>query len=145
MAFHDQGDFLASCSLDHSARLWDLHAKKCKMTFRGHVDSVNSVCWQPYTNNLCTASSDKTVSIWDARSGLCAQTLYGHHNSCNHVTFNLRGDTVASCDADGIVKLWDVRMVAEIMTIDCPARTPPTALPSTGAGPSWRWRATRAT
>lgn len=57
-------------------------------TYRGHVDSVNEVCWQPFSNNLCTASSDKTVSIWDARSGLCTQTFYGHHNSCNCVAFN---------------------------------------------------------
>lgn len=55
---------------------------------RGHVDSVNEVCWQPFSSSLCTASSDKTVSIWDARSGLCTQTFYGHHNSCNCVAFN---------------------------------------------------------
>ena len=30
--FHDTGDFLVSCSLDHSARLWDLAAGKCRQT-----------------------------------------------------------------------------------------------------------------
>ena len=55
---------------------------------RGHVDSVNEVCWQPFSSSLCTASSDKTVSIWDARTGLCTQTFYGHHNSVNCVAFN---------------------------------------------------------
>ena len=59
------------------------------------------VCWQPYSNVLCTGSSDKTVSLWDARSGLCTQTLYGHQNSCNHVCFDLKGELVASTgDAD---------------------------------------------
>jgi len=53
-AFHDSGDFLASCSLDHSARLWDLHSNRCRATFRGHVDSVNEVCWQPFTNMVAT-------------------------------------------------------------------------------------------
>jgi WD40 repeat protein len=76
-AFNDTGDFLASCSLDHSARLWDLHSNRCRVTFRGHVDSVNEVCWQPFTNNIATGSSDKTVSLWDMRTGLCAQTFYG--------------------------------------------------------------------
>lgn len=55
---------------------------------RGHVDSVNEVCWQPFSSSLCTASSDKTVSIWDTRTGLCTQTFYGHHNSVNCVAFN---------------------------------------------------------
>jgi len=53
---------------------------KCKQTFRGHVDSINELCWLPYSNTLATASSDKTLSLWDARSGLCAQSFYGHMN-----------------------------------------------------------------
>jgi len=44
---------------------------------RGHVDSVNEVCWQPYSNMIVSGSSDKTVSVWDVRSGLCTQTFYG--------------------------------------------------------------------
>ena len=106
----------ASGSLDHSARLWDVAAGRCKQTFRGHVDSVNEVCWQPYSNILATASSDKTVSLWDARTGLCAQTFYGHLNSCNFVTFNVRATNLASCDADGCVKIWDARMGAELLS-----------------------------
>jgi len=104
--------------MDHTARLWDVLVGKCKTTFRGHVDSVNSLCWQPWTSNLCTGSGDKTVSLWDARSGLCIQTFYGHLNACNHVTSNKKGDVVASCDADGVVKLWDIRMVAEMASIE---------------------------
>jgi sperm-associated antigen 16 protein len=87
------------------------------MALRGHVDSVNSVAWQPFGVAVATASSDKTVSVWDARSGLCAQTFYGHTNSCNAAAFSLRADTLASTDADGNVKLWDTRMVAEILSL----------------------------
>ncbi len=116
--YHHAGDVLASCSLDHTVRLWDVPAAKCRSALRGHVDSVNDIAWQPFTPNLATASSDKTVSIWDARSGLCTQTFYGHQNSCNAVAFNLLGTMLASTDADGNVKLWDTRMVAEILTIE---------------------------
>merc|ERR1712137_374766 len=91
---------------------------RCRQTFRGHVDSVNYVAFQPYSNNLVTASADKTVSLWDLRSGLCVHTFYGHANACNQAIFNLRGDTIASCDSDGIVKLWDVRVVSEFLQMD---------------------------
>ena len=91
---------------------------RCRQTFRGHVDSVNFVTFQPFSNNVLTASGDKTISLWDLRTGLCVQTFYGHANACNHAMFNLKGDTVASCDADGIVKLWDVRVVSEFLQID---------------------------
>jgi len=34
VAFHDLGDFVASCSLDHSARLWDITTSKCRQSLR---------------------------------------------------------------------------------------------------------------
>lgn len=46
--FHDTGDFLLSCSMDQTIKLWDLHTRKSRFTFRGHVDSVNSVQFMPY-------------------------------------------------------------------------------------------------
>merc|ERR1712028_262622 len=98
-------------------KLWDAQLGRCRQTFRGHVDSVNSICFQPYSNNICTGSGDKTVSLWDCRTGLCIQTFYGHHNAVNSVAFSMKGDMIASTDADGIVRLWDVRMVAEIAAI----------------------------
>lgn len=58
--------------------------QKCRQTLRGHVDSVNSVTFQPYTNNVCTGSSDKTVSLWDVRTGtatLCFASIYLVQNS----------------------------------------------------------------
>jgi len=63
---------------------------KILFSHRGHVDSVNAVNWQPFTNNLCTASGDKTLSLWDARSGLCEQTFYGHLNAVNHLVIAKR-------------------------------------------------------
>ena len=105
--------------MDQSAKLWDVVTGKAKQAFRGHVDSVNSVCFQPFSNTIATGSGDKTVSLWDCRSGLCVQTFYGHQNAVNDTAFAMRGDVVASTDADGQVRLWDVRMVAEIATINC--------------------------
>jgi WD40 repeat protein len=76
------------------------------------------VCFQPYSNNICTSSGDKTVSLWDARSGLCIQTFYGHDNAVMNAAFCLQGDLVVSGDSDGVVKLWDIRMVQERQSIN---------------------------
>ena len=43
VAFHDTGDFLLSSSMDHTVKMWDLNMTKSRFTFRGHVDSVNSI------------------------------------------------------------------------------------------------------
>jgi sperm-associated antigen 16 protein len=154
VAFHSGGDFLASCSMDHTAKLWDTGTARVRQTFRGHVDAVNAIVWQPFAVHLATASGDKTVSLWDARTGLCvqvcvcvgsgpceggpllvvtppcpppppSQTFYGHTNAVNDVTFSLRGDVLASCDADGVVRLWDIRMVAESGSVRAPCSAVP--------------------
>jgi len=69
---------VATGSLDTSCRLLDINIGKCRHVFRGHVDSVVSVNFQPNGNLLATASADKTLSIWDPRMALCIQTFYGH-------------------------------------------------------------------
>ena len=41
--YHESGDFVLSASMDHTVKLWDTNVPKSRFTFRGHVDSVNSV------------------------------------------------------------------------------------------------------
>jgi sperm-associated antigen 16 protein len=70
--YHHDGDFLLSCSMDHTVKLWDMNLpNSSRFTFRGHVDSVNSVQWCPYSTMFVSGAGDKTVSLWDIRSNLC--------------------------------------------------------------------------
>lgn len=66
---------MVSGSMDHTAKLYDLNSLRVRHAFRGHVDSVNSVCCVPYTNLVLTASADKTVSAWDIRTSHCVHTF----------------------------------------------------------------------
>ena len=92
--------------------------KQSRFTFRGHVDSVNSIQWQPYSCMFVSGGGDKTVSLWDIRTNLCVQTFYGHNNSVNTTRFNLKGNLIVSGDSDGICKVWDIRMVKELVKFD---------------------------
>ena len=62
LSYRGSGDFVASCSMDHTAKLWDVERAKCRGTLRGHVDSINAIIFQPFSNNICTCAGDKTVS-----------------------------------------------------------------------------------
>ena len=75
--------------MDHTIKLWDLNVAKSRFSYRGHVDSVNSVKFQPCSAMFVSGSGDKTVSLWDIRTNLCVQTFYGHNNAVNSVDFNL--------------------------------------------------------
>ena len=104
--------------MDQTARLLDITSQKCRNIFRGHVDSITSVKFLPFSNVFATASADKTISLWDIRTGLCTQTLYGHINCINAIDVTCRGDSIASGDVDGVVKVWDIRQVAERIQFD---------------------------
>ena len=97
VAFHDSGDFFATCSEDSYARIYDFNAlsqgrkETCRTVLRGHTDGVNYVNFQAFSHVVVTASQDKTVSLWDMRNGECTSTLYGHNGSVNHATFSLQG------------------------------------------------------
>ncbi|KAH8062165.1 hypothetical protein JL720_13273 [Aureococcus anophagefferens] len=118
------------------------------MTFRGHVDSVNSCCWQPYSNNICTASGDKTVSIWDARSALCVQTFYGHsvqrgrtrviqrrfnvsQHPCNKVGFDRSATRIVCASDDGLLRGYSTEDLSQRAGAAAATRTPSSASPST--------------
>ena len=46
------------------------------ITFRGHGDSVDQLCWHPKNpDQLVTASGDKTIRLWDARTNKSVATV----------------------------------------------------------------------
>lgn len=45
-----------------------LYSERCRYTLHGHMDSVNSIEFFPYSNTLLTGSADKSLSVWDART-----------------------------------------------------------------------------
>ena len=46
------------------------------ITFRGHGDSVDQLCWHPkHPDQLVTASGDKTIRLWDARTSKSIATV----------------------------------------------------------------------
>jgi WD40 repeat protein len=81
IAISSNGSWLASCSSDSSAAVWDL-----KKTARsqvgpagepppanpimpnqkliGHLDAVHCVSFSPASDTLCTASEDRTARVW---------------------------------------------------------------------------------
>ena len=61
---------VATGSADRSVRVWDSRASRAQaFLFRGHVDSISSLCWGEGGRVVVSASKDKTLRIWDTRSG----------------------------------------------------------------------------
>ena len=68
VAFHPSAPYLATGSVDTTAKLWLLNADcsvaTCVSTLRGHSSYVFSVAFHPSAPYLATCSNDKTAKLW---------------------------------------------------------------------------------
>lgn len=64
------GEFLATCSMDKSIKLWDSKTLKLlkvidRGRYAGHGTSINKLLWTNFNNQLLSCSDDRTVSAWE--------------------------------------------------------------------------------
>ena len=67
------GSTLASGSVDHTVRLWDVGARACVATLVGHSDVVTSLAVLA-DGKLASGSHDGSVRLWDTASRTCVST-----------------------------------------------------------------------
>jgi serine/threonine protein kinase/WD40 repeat protein len=74
LAWAPDGSKLASGSLDHSVRLWDLNLPTTPLIIKKHALGVLSVAWQPDGTQLASGGQDNVVDIYDTSNANADQT-----------------------------------------------------------------------
>ncbi|CAG5130899.1 unnamed protein product, partial [Candidula unifasciata] len=64
LCFSPDGKYLASCSLDKTARLWNPETKQALICIDEHSSYVAACAFSADSRRLATASNDCTVKIW---------------------------------------------------------------------------------
>lgn len=110
MAFSDDGCLLASGSVDHTVKVWNIKSGSCIQTLSGHTGAVLSVAFQPQKGVepdyiLASTSQDGSVKLWNISTQKCFYTLENAEQSVRSVAFNSSGDTLAIGYLDGQVHL----------------------------------------
>jgi len=106
------GRRLASGSFDKTVCIYTLDRDRLnkEITFKGHSDSVDQLCWHASNPDLVsTASGDKTVRIWDARSQKSVSTISTKGENIN-ITWSPGGGTIAVGNKEDLVTFIDARM-----------------------------------
>jgi len=116
VAFSPDGHTLASASVDHTVRLWDVSDPSAPRPLGSPIDqgtnAVLSVAFAPDGDTLAGAGGDSTVRLWDVSDPSAPRPLgsplTGHNGDVLSVAFSPDGHTLASADQFGAVRLWDV-------------------------------------
>ena len=110
------GDMMASCSADHTLKIWNTAANQIRQTFTGHTDSVNCAHWTSDEMCVVSGSSDRTIRIWDVLPNTCKATLSGHKGEINCIQVDdggAGGRVIASGSDDFTTRIWHWKTVLD--------------------------------
>ncbi|MDF5732615.1 MAG: protein kinase [Rhizonema sp. PD38] len=117
IAFSPDSKYLATASLDNSARIWEWKLKEkesgtCEILRPQHRDNVVAVAYSPKGKYLATASLDSTVQLHVVATKY--MTLLQHSAGVVDVTFSPDEKYLATASADGTARVWDTSTGKEV-------------------------------
>lgn len=70
-----EGKIIASASLDHTVKLWDINTGNCLKTCIGHTNQVCAIAFHPQGKIIASGGTDETVRLWDLETAECLKIL----------------------------------------------------------------------
>lgn len=75
--FHPTAEnLLASYSFDLTVKLWDVEKGVERQELSGHIDSIQSICYNYNGNLMATTCKDKKLRVFDIRSNQIVHVSY---------------------------------------------------------------------
>lgn len=117
IAFHPNGQLIASSSDDKTIKLWHLQTHELLNTLVGHTDEVRSIAISPDGNILASGSLDQTIKLWNLSSRALLHTLTGHRRGIQSIAISADGSTLVSGSLDDTVNLWNLQTAKLLHTL----------------------------
>ncbi len=106
--------------------MWDISSGENIWSHTGHVESAQSVCFNPDGETLVSASFAKTtlepaqIKLWKVSTGEELRSIDSHTYRIWCVQFDTSGQRVATGNGDGTISLWELTSGKEILRANPP-------------------------
>ena len=108
VAFHPNGNMLATASSDQTVRLWDVVSGETRAVLTEHEQPVWAVAFSPDGRTLASSDTSGAICLWDSQTGELGTTLRGHTMIVRSLAFDPKSRWLASGSHDHTVCLWNV-------------------------------------
>jgi len=108
--------WFATGSADRTIKIWDLAARKLKLTLTGHVAGVRSLVASDRHPYLFSAGEDRQVFCWDLETNKAIRHYFGHNAGVYTLALHPALDLLVSGSRDRSVKVWDIRSRAPVFS-----------------------------
>lgn len=113
IAFHPNGNYIATGSTDLTVRLWDVTSGKLLRVFIDCHLPVNCVSFSPDGKYLAAAGEESKIRIFDLAAGSQLTELKDHSANINSIIWSTNGTKMASCCADGSLRVYTVNRIGQ--------------------------------
>lgn len=108
IAFHPNGNYIATGSTDLTVRLWDFTSGKQTRVFIDCHLPVHCVSFSPDGRYLAAGGDESKIRIFDLAAGSQINELRDHSAEVNSIVWNSNSTKLASCCSDGTVRVFSV-------------------------------------